>query len=293
VQKRSSPPSPGVTAQRENWRQMVSLAKVRTRKLEVREVRRVIWLLCVVFGVVLASSAVYASILPPLIPTNPTPADGGILNPEEQNRLTWELGHAGLTTSSLGDIVRYDVFFGKAGQMTLASQNLAEPWFEPDELEPATEYQWQVISRDYNNQVFPGPVWTFTCIQWMQVSVDGTSLYWRILKPDGYAALLCNIIVCSNDAVGLTFGPQMADLTASEGDSIPTWYTFGQNLDEALRLRGWIRAADLAGRSFPGLFPKSDEGTRIEVWGRLEPVECTSAGSLSNDFDLILTLSNP
>jgi len=246
------------------------------------------WLLCVMFWAIMAGSTVSANGLPPLMPVNPMPADGGDFNPDEQNRLTWELGEVGLTTSSLGDMVRYDVFFGKTGQMTLAAQNLSEPWFQPGELEAETEYQWQVISRDYSNQVVIGPIWTFRCIQWIQAGVDGTGVAFRCLKPGRYAALAYTIRVASNDPVGLRFGPNLGDLAAA-GDHVPTWYTFGQNIDQALKLRGWIRARDLSDRCYPGVFPSSQEGTEVEVWMMINPSSCNGVALLQSDLAFWVT----
>jgi len=253
--------------------------------------RRRIWLLYVICCCITVGSTAGANVLPPLVPTNPTPADQGSFNPEEQSRLTWEIGQVGLTTSSLSNIARYDVFLGKTGQMRLVAQNLSEPWFEPGELEAETEYQWQVISRDCNNQVVIGPVWTFYCIQWIRTIVEGNSLCFRCLKPGRYATLASKIKVASNDRVGLNFGPGIRDLGAPR-DAIPTWYTFGENLEQALSLRGWIRAADLSSQSYPDLFPKSKCGTEIELWVMIEPSQFNEVRPFQTELKMTLTKSN-
>ena len=253
--------------------------------------RRRIWLLCVISCCVIVGSTAGANALPALVPANPAPADQGSFNPDEQSRLTWEVEYAGLITSSNSNMVRYDVFLGKTGQMRLFAQNLSEPWFEPGELEAETEYQWQVITRTWDNQVVIGPVWTFCCIQWIRATVNADNIWFRCLKPGRYAALASKIKVASNNRVGLNFGPRIRDLGAPR-DTIPTWYTFGEDLEQALSLRGWIRAADLSGRSYPGLFPKSCCGTEVEFWVMIEPSRFNGVRPFQTKLRMTLTKSN-
>jgi len=252
----------------------------------VRQVRRLVWLLWTFSCCVIIGATVGASASVPLLPANPMPADHGTLNPIEQSKLTW--GVIGPESIISAGTARYDVLLGKTGQMMLVAQNLLQPSFEPGELEPETEYQWQVIVHTGNEPPVVGPVWTFTCIQWIWVEIESQNLWLRCIKPGRYAAMASVIKVASNDCVGLTFGPGIGDLIAG-GDAVPTWYTFGESLDQALAVRGWIRAADLPDQSFPDVFPKCETGTRIELWVMFETDQCNSLGPFSADLEITLT----
>ncbi|MGB2985614.1 MAG: trypsin-like peptidase domain-containing protein [Phycisphaerae bacterium] len=54
----------------------------------------------------------------------------------------------------------YDVYFGPCGAMALVTTTLDTCW-TPPQLEPNTEYCWQIVARSYCGET-TGPVWSFT-----------------------------------------------------------------------------------------------------------------------------------
>jgi len=213
-----------------------------------------------------------------LIPRNPSPAHEGTYDPSQQSYFTWE-------TESVGGVT-YDVLFGETGQMAPVALGLTEPRWAPPALEAHHQYQWQVIVHRGADSV-PGPLWVFTCVQWIRYNADSGGVNFRILSPGTYAGRVCTVRVASNDLVGLLFGSEIDDLVAG-ADRARTWYAWGPSLEQAVQSSGWRPARDLRGVLLPGLFPAAEEGTDLQLWVRIETTQATRLDTLANRFSLTL-----
>jgi len=223
----------------------------------------------------------------PLVPSNPNPPNDGTLDPSTQDFLMWEGGH-----SLEGWPVEYDVLLGEVGALQPVAYGLTEEKYAPGELEPNTVYEWQIIARDRANRITVGPIWRFTYAQWIKAEFSGTQLSLRVLGEGRFAARLATVRVASNAPVGLRFGAEIDDSAAGDA-TIPTWYTFGMTLDDALSSLSWVRASELAGREFPAVFPTSDEGTAVEIWVMVEVTADTPTADAASNFSLTLTQDGP
>lgn len=93
---------------------------------------------------------------PPITPHNPTPANGATTQPLSLV-LAWQGG------DSDGDTVTYDVYFGFAPDrlFPIALGQSASALY-PGPLSYATDYYWQVVSKDPHGATVAGPIWVFT-----------------------------------------------------------------------------------------------------------------------------------
>ncbi len=93
---------------------------------------------------------------PPNVPTNPNPEDG-TTDVGLKTHLSWVGGDP-----DDGDRAIYDLYFGTYQNPDLLVTDLQMPHYKPDTLEPDTQYYWKVISRDENQGISEGSVWSFT-----------------------------------------------------------------------------------------------------------------------------------
>ena len=94
--------------------------------------------------------------LPPYTPSDPNPENGATdVSIEAVIRCT------GGDPNS-GDTVTYDVYFGKSSPPPLVSEDLSHPAYDPETMDLATTYYWQIVSEDSQGLTSDGPIWHFT-----------------------------------------------------------------------------------------------------------------------------------
>ncbi len=113
--------------------------------------------------------------------------------------------------------------------------------------------------------------------QWMDLSLEATHLWWRILKPGDYAVNGIGVQLRSNGNVFVDY-EDFADLQNSDvpADKIPTYYavTVGGQVPGA---GDWVRAADLNDDDDLIIEDEDHEAISFALWNRLVPFECDSA----------------
>jgi len=95
----------------------------------------------------------------PQEPSNPRPYDGETdvsLTPT----LTWDI-----CSDPDGDIVTYDVYFGKSPYPSLVETDLSTNEFSPGVLEANTTYYWKIVAKDEHGSKAIGPIWHFTTVK--------------------------------------------------------------------------------------------------------------------------------
>jgi len=92
---------------------------------------------------------------PPNVPSDPVPVNDAT-DISLTTMLTWSGGDP-----DAGDTVLYDVYFGTAQDPPLVAESLAPTAYDPGELSPNTNYYWKIVSKDSNEGVTEGPVWSF------------------------------------------------------------------------------------------------------------------------------------
>ena len=91
----------------------------------------------------------------PTRPSGPFPAHEQTLVPTD-TQLQW--------VPSVNGEISYDLWMGKNPlPETKMATDLTNPQFDPGELEPDTEYFWQVVARNEVGET-PGPIWSFTTV---------------------------------------------------------------------------------------------------------------------------------
>ena len=94
--------------------------------------------------------------LPPYTPSDPNPEDGAT-NVWIDDIVTWTGGDP-----NSGDTVTYDVYFGTNSPPPLVDEDLTQTGYDPDTMEFATTYYWQIVSKDSQGLTTTGPIWHFT-----------------------------------------------------------------------------------------------------------------------------------
>jgi len=93
---------------------------------------------------------------PPYEPSNPYPQDGDT-NISIDTILNWTGGDPD------GDLVTYDVYFGKTSKPPLIVNNQTQTTYDPPGgLQYETTYFWQIIAWDEFDSFTIGPMWNFT-----------------------------------------------------------------------------------------------------------------------------------
>ena len=90
----------------------------------------------------------------PSAPSNPQP-ENGAFNVMHDGTLTWDFGD---------DTETYDLKLGPAGEMVTVEAGLtagATGSYTYSDLEPMTNYEWQVIAYNSERAVTEGPIWNF------------------------------------------------------------------------------------------------------------------------------------
>ena len=96
------------------------------------------------------------NIVPPNVPSNPTPYSGQT-NVSTNVNLTWAGGGPN------GDNITYNVYFGTTSNPPLVASGLTSTFYNPGILSYSTTYYWEIVSDDENTGLTStGPVWSFT-----------------------------------------------------------------------------------------------------------------------------------
>jgi hypothetical protein len=120
----------------------------------------------------------------------------------------------------------------------------------------------------------------------ISVSIDRTGFVWRARLPGSYAAALCRITVASSEAVTMVVGPGSGDLESSSAATIPTWYGFGDTIEEA-EAWGWVPAREFAGMSLPGLFGRPGlEGKTVTLWCKIDTDSAPAGAGFRSSFEM-------
>lgn len=91
----------------------------------------------------------------PEVPNSPEPSDKAT-SVATTPTLAWRC------TDPDGDRLSFDIYFGSNGSMQLVETGWKRTEYTPPaELEPDTEYFWQVVAKDEKGAVTEGPVWRF------------------------------------------------------------------------------------------------------------------------------------
>ncbi|MEM4260020.1 MAG: M14 family zinc carboxypeptidase [Candidatus Woesearchaeota archaeon] len=92
---------------------------------------------------------------PPYAPSNPIPENGSI-NISTNVIFSWIGGDP-----DVGDVVKYDLYFGNTSSPGLRIANLTNTTHSITNLTQNTTYYWKIISHDQNNSFTSGPLWQF------------------------------------------------------------------------------------------------------------------------------------
>ena len=95
---------------------------------------------------------------PPNLPSNPSPADGAIVQ-NLNDDLSWTGGDPD------GDAVTYDVYFeadDNTPDVLVADDQPGTTYDPPGALSPSTNYYWRIVAQDEHGATNGGAVWDFT-----------------------------------------------------------------------------------------------------------------------------------
>jgi len=93
--------------------------------------------------------------LPPYEPSEPDPEDGAT-DVGIESTLWWTGGDP-----NSGDIIRYDVYFGKTTPPPKVKSNQSSEAYDPDTMDLNTTYYWQIVARDSGGLTTSGEIWQF------------------------------------------------------------------------------------------------------------------------------------
>lgn len=229
--------------------------------MKVKRKLGVIFVLCFLF---LTSAALANS--NPHPPGNPSPANGAVIENRDVT-ISWQC--AG---DPDGDSVVYDVFFGTTDPPPF-SHTQAGISYDAGTLEFKT-YYWRIVVKDDKGGVTIGPVWSFTVIQKIQVSIDVTKISIDVYKPGWYTSSYSSITVTSEGNVKLCFGS--VGNPAGLGGEIETWY----KLDGC----SWKEASGLAGHEHTFVNPVSDQILNLGI--KFHVKQSTPPSTYDNKFGL-------
>lgn len=189
------------------------------------------------WGTVFGNDRVFETLTPvnspPNIPHSPSPVSGAIFQDSNLD-LNWQGGDP-----DPGDVVTYDVYFGKSLPPPLVSEAQLETSYDPGVLEDTTIYYWKVIATDSCSSISEGPNWQF--------ALD-TSVVLSFLCEDNNGVVTD---ACGNDnngtVNGAVFTPGQGILNSnayqfnwSTSDNIQVAYQESQIATEALTLEAWV-----------------------------------------------------
>jgi hypothetical protein len=103
-----------------------------------------------------AHRAVSVCDLPPSMPQNPTPLNGGV-GVSVGATLIWSDG----SSSCPGLTATYDVYFGTTSPPPLDHNNAAARTWDPGTLQHETTYYWRIVAKDGNGSTSSAE-WSFT-----------------------------------------------------------------------------------------------------------------------------------
>jgi hypothetical protein len=93
---------------------------------------------------------------PPCVPENPFPPDSAT-DVSIETDLSWQCSD--YDPAEVG----FNLYMGETEPLTLIAEDLHQNSFSPDSIfNPQTDYMWQVIARDQDNDTTVSPIWTFT-----------------------------------------------------------------------------------------------------------------------------------
>ena len=117
--------------------------------------------------------------LPPHTPYNPNPPDGA--NDVPINHiLLWTGGDP-----NTGDIVEYDVYFGKDSPPPLYAEDITQAAYDPGTMDLGTTYYWQIVSEDSGGLTATGPIWSFITELEPNVAPTAPEIYGPPSGPPG------------------------------------------------------------------------------------------------------------
>jgi hypothetical protein len=147
--------------------------------------------------------------IPPYAPSDPSPSDGAT-DVSLYTNLSWVGGDP-----NIGDLVKYDVYFGTVSPPPMVSNNQSTNCYEPGILIRNTTYYWRIVSWDSNNASNHSNIWHFTTASPPDAPIiDGPTsgkrrtVYFYTFKavdPDGFD--LYYYIDWGDDSVIDWFGP--------------------------------------------------------------------------------------
>jgi hypothetical protein len=147
----------------------------------------------------------------PYIPSNPNP-DNNALDIDINTDLNWVGGDP-----DPGDIVTYDIYFGKNSDPPLHKIGHSTTIFEPDTLDYNTIYYWKIGAKDGLGIEVIGPIWQFTTIKASNNPPN---------KPDKPSGL-------ANGKIGITYS-YSSSTTDQDNDNIYYWFDWGDGTNS-----GW------------------------------------------------------
>ncbi len=92
--------------------------------------------------------------LPPGIPFNPFPGNNSMN--QNPSSLTWECNEPN------GELLFYNIYFGKPGNMLLIEQDFSENSYAINNLTGNQSYAWRLDVNDSFGNIVDGPIWNFT-----------------------------------------------------------------------------------------------------------------------------------
>jgi hypothetical protein len=94
--------------------------------------------------------------VPPNEPSDPDPADGAT-DVSIYATIWWTGGD-----QNSGDKVKYDIYFGTTSPPPKVESNQTAEAYQPDTMELATTYYWQIVAWDSGELTTSGDIWQFT-----------------------------------------------------------------------------------------------------------------------------------
>jgi hypothetical protein len=111
--------------------------------------------------------------------------------------------------------------------------------------------------------------------QWLDMRLEATEIYWRVLKPGDYAMDGIGLQLRSNGDVLIDY-EEFGNLVNDEGDEIPTfWAVTTGGVQPAPG--DWVAALDL--NDDDDIIPEDQEHDNwsFAIWNRIIPFDCDSA----------------
>ena len=161
---------------------------------------------------------------PPDDPANPDPSQGAT-NQSLDLTLSWTCSDPD------NDTLTYDILFGQAGNISTLATAVSDSFYFISNLQPCSEYFWQILAHDDHCACTTGPLWSFSTIGLDTLEVTITA---------------SNDTVCQGDTVCFT-------ATIINGGANPSfeWFVNGTSVYSSNRvISGLIASYPFNGNSF-------------------------------------------